>query len=225
MTNFTLNYKSFLIFIFFSIATISNGQNSVSNLEPQYYKVISFGDKINFGNVENTASWTINNLEKRTTVSLNGNQINDYVFQEPGEYQVDFSENKTDIEGCDHVAFSDKMIIKVTSVQLLFNFEKIQFSKQLKKGVNYNDNIITVPVTITTKRNSEKILNAPDLVIAGIGSSLIAKPFNSTIEIKDGTQLLKYKVSGLINKETYLMFDFYDFNNQIQTYNLLQLIN
>lgn len=223
MTNFTLNYKSFLIFIFFSIATLSHGQNSNSNFEPQYYKVISFGDKIYFGDIEDSATWTIRNTKQSTIVSLVGNQINDYVFQEPGEYQVGFSENKNDIEGCDHTAFSDKMTIKVTSVQLLFNFEKIQFAKKLKKGIIYSDNIITVPVTINTQDNTVKRLSAPDLLIAGIGSSLTAKPANPTIDIKDGIQLLKYKVSGSIEKETYLMFDFYDFNNEVQTYNLLTI--
>jgi hypothetical protein len=31
-------------------------------------------------------------------------------------------------------------------------------------------------------------------------------------------------VSGIINNEAYLMFDFYDFNNEAKTYNLPQKI-
>ena len=80
-------------------------------------------------------------------------------------------------------------------------------------------------MTIYTKDNSLTKLSAPGLLIAGIGVSMTAKPINENIEIRNGVQLLKYKVSGLVNAESYLMFDFLDFNGQVQTYNLPQIIN
>lgn len=57
------------------------------------YKEISFGEKIDFGNIESTARWTIANYQENSAVSLSGSQINDYIFEKPGIYEISFSEN------------------------------------------------------------------------------------------------------------------------------------
>ena len=128
-------------------------------------------------------------------------------------------------EECNHPLFPEKILVKVSPVKLFFNFSKIEFSEKIERGRNYENLVITVPVTITTKDNSTTKLTAPSLSIAGIGVALNAKPINDIVEIKDGTQLLKYKISGIVNAESYLMFDFSDFNGGVQTYNLPQIIN
>ena len=45
------------------------------------------------------------------------------------------------------------------------------------------------------------------------------------IIVKNGTYNLSYKLSGTVNKETYLMFDFVDNNNETQTYYQLEIVN
>ena len=193
--------------------------------DDSFYKVISFGEKIHFGNIEDGARWTVVNTKENKMVSLTGNQINDFIFDKPGSYEISFSEIKKQAEGCSHPAFADKMIVKVNSVKMAFDFSKINFSEKIQRGRNCDNIIITVPVNITTKDNSSTRLSAPGLSIAGIGTNLNAKPLNQEIVIKDGIQFLKYQLSGTVNKETYLMFDFFDFNNQVQTYNQLEIIN
>jgi hypothetical protein len=224
--------KYFLFFNFLIISFQVGAQNERSNdnyfnggANKQFYKIISFGEKIDFGNLDSSVRWTIINSKERIAVTLTGSQINDYVFQEPGEYEIKFIEFKNNNEECNHPLFKDKMIVKVSPVKLSFDFSKIKFAEKLERGRNYEDFIISIPVKISTKDNSIANLTAPALSITGIGTSLTAKALNETIEIKNGVQLFKYKVSGGISKETYLMFDFYDFNSQVQTYNLRQLIN
>jgi hypothetical protein len=202
----------------------TTAQNKISVENQQFYKVISYGEKIDFGNMDNSVMWTITNSEKEINTSLRGNEINDYLFQEPGEYEINFQENKKHDEECSHPIFADRFRVKVETVKLSFDFSKIQFSQNIQKGRSYSDLIITVPVKIATKDNLVTKLSAPGLSVTGLGVSLKAEPVEKEIILNNNTQLLKYKVSGTVNRETYLMFDFYDFNNQVQTYNLPQII-
>ncbi|TGD57781.1 hypothetical protein [Flavobacterium humi] len=191
----------------------------------RFYKVISFGEKIFFGKVENTTTWSVTNTAEKTTANLRGSEINEYVFEKAGQYEIRFFENKKHSDECNHPSFDEKMLIKVNPVKMTFDFSKIAFSEKIERGRNYDNLIITVPVGISTKDNSITKLAAPGLFIAGIGVSMKAKPATENVEIKNGVQLLTYQVSGIVNAESYLMFDFSDFNNQIHTYNLPQIIH
>ncbi len=224
--------KQFLFFVLIMVCFDAIAQEDYSGSKAtdhsnneQYYKVVSFGDKIDFGNIEDTAKWTIANAKEGIFVTLSGSQINGYTFEKPGFYEIGFSDTKKHNEECSHPAFKEKMTVKVSSVKMVFDFSKINFSEKIQKGRSCDNIIITVPVNITVKDNSSESLEAPGLSIAGIGVELIAKPTNQKIVVKSGVQLLKYQLSGFVNKETYLMFDFSDFNNQVQTYNHLPIIN
>ncbi len=221
--NFKKQVVSLLIFILL-IGYTSEAQNQIGSESNQFYKVISFGEKIDFDNIDQTITWTISNAKNNIYTTLRGNEINEYVFQEPGEYEINFQENKKHDEGCHHPAFEERFKVKVESVRLTFDFSKISFSEKIVKGRNYSDLIITVPAKITTKDNSNTKLPAPRMSVAGLGVSFTVEPVETEIAIGNKTQLLKYKLSGIVNQETYLMFDFHDFNNQVQTYNLPQVI-
>ncbi|MES2575013.1 MAG: hypothetical protein V4572_08720 [Bacteroidota bacterium] len=211
--------------LFLSFSSIAQ-TNSHTDNKKQFYKVISFGEKIDFGNVENTATFTITNTKENIVANLRGTQINNYIFEKPGIYEIHFFENKVHkTDECHHEMFNENMSVKVNSFKMEFNFSKIQFSEKIQKGKHYDNLVITVPVNISTKENTPTKENAPNMEIAGVGSELIAKPLNNEIIIENGVQLLKYQLSGTVNSETYLMFDFFDLNNEVQTYNLLEKIN
>jgi len=225
----SIKYFLFLALIWISSITIAQNKVNAGNYNfienKKIYKMISFGDKIDFGNIDAAVRWTIINSKQGINLTLSGNQINNYSFDEPGEYEILFLETKGLNDECSHAMFPAKMIIQVSPVKLSFDFSKIKLSEKLVKGKNYTDLIITVPTKITVKDNSIATLLTPGMTISGVGVSLVAVALNSDVTVKDGIQLLKYKVSGLINKDTYVMFDFYDFSNQVQTYNLSQIIN
>lgn len=213
---------SFLLLLV--MGTKSTAQNAAGFESNQFYKVISFGEKIDIGTIDESVTWTIANSAKNIHAAIRGNEINNYSFEETGEYEINFHENKKHDEECNHPAFAERFKIKVGSVKLTFDFSKISFSEKIVKGRNYSDLIITVPAKITTKDNSNTKLPAPSMSVAGLGVSFTVEPVEKEIVIGNKTQLLKYKVSGIVDQETYLMFDFNDFNNQIQTYNLHQII-
>jgi len=213
----------FLLYsLFFSYKSIA--QNNFSSQPEQFYKTISFGEKIDFGNIDSAVTWRITNSKNNINTVLRGNEINDYQFQETGTYDISFQENKKHDGECDHPMFAEKFHVKVEPVKLAFDFSKIKFSEKLEKGKNYSDLIISVPAEITSKDNSITKLPAPKMSVAGIGVLLAVKPVEKEIILNNKNQILKYKVSGIINNEAYLMFDFYDFNNEAKTYNLPQKI-
>jgi len=221
------NLKKQLVCSLFLILFIhqSQAQNQINGEIKQFYAVISFDEKMNFGDFDADVSWKITNSQNNINISLQGNEINDYVFQQPGDYEINFTENrKHNPDECNHPAMPEKVLVKVQPVKLVFDFSKIQFSEKLQKGRNYSDLIITVPAKVISKDNSITKLPAPGLSVNGIGVALAAKPVNTEIVLNNKIQLLKYKISGKADKEAYLMFDFYDFNNQVQTYNLSEKI-
>lgn len=218
--------KQFLCFLVFAfmVSFKAEAQNEFNAKTDPYYKVISFDEKVDFGIIDASVTWTITNLKTNRSKTLYGNEINNYQFQEPGDYQINFQENKVHNESCNHSLFPEKFSIKVTPVKIAFDFSKIEFSEKLQKGINYANLILSIPIKITTKENSIKKITAPSLAVSGIGVLLTAKPIENEIILNNQIHLLKYKVSGIIEKDTYLMFDFYDLNNHAQTYNLSQII-
>jgi len=221
------NLKKQLVCSLFLILFIhqSQAQNEINGEKKQFHAVISFGEKIELGHFDADVYWKISNSQNSINVSLQGNEINNYVFQEPGDYEINFTENrKHNQDECNHPSIPEKLLVKVQPVKLVFDFSKIQFSEKLQKGRNYSDLIVTVPAKVISKDNSMTKLPSPGLTVNGIGVALAARPVNTEIVLDNKIQLLKYKLSGIVDKETYLMFDFYDFNNQVQTYNLSEKI-
>jgi len=229
MTNYLTSFKKekmLLCLLLYGLFCTqrSTAQNNYKDSQEQFYKTISFGEKIDFGDIDDAASWTVTNAKKNIYISLLGNEINKYTFSEPGEYNIAFREIKKSDGECNHPAYPENFIVKVEPVTMSFDFSKISFSEKFQRGRNYTDVIVSVPAKISVKGNSIASLPAPGLFVTGLGVALTAEPVLKEIAIDNKTQVLKYKISGTINQETYLMFDFYDFNNQAQTYNLPQLI-
>ena len=56
------------------------------------------------------------------------------------------------------------------------------------------------------------------MVTAGIGTTIVGKLINNSYVLFPGSNKLTYKISGSATKDTYIMFDFFDINNQVQSY-------
>jgi hypothetical protein len=210
----------------FSQVNHSLNTDNIHSTDKKPYKVVSFGEKIFFGNIENTAKWTVTNARGSLLANLIGNQINEFIFEEPGFYEIRFFESiKKSNDGCNHSLFPEKMGVRVNTVKMIFDFSKIEFSKKIEKGISCDDITVTVPVNIFLKENAQVKCNSPSLVVSGVSAEIKAKPVVPDIILRNGIQFLKYQLSGIVSKETYLMFDFIDFNNQAQTYNLLEIVN
>lgn len=227
LMSLNLNIPLKTVFLLFFVLTVGfkvNAQNKGGLGSDQYFKIISFGEKVDLGEIDPAVSWTISNSKNNLFTSLQGNEINSFVFQDPGIYDVIYQENKSHQGECDHSVFPQKFSIKVDEVKIVYDFTKVSFSEKIERGRNYTDLIISVPVKIDVKETSKTKLPAPSLFIAGLGVALTAEPETKEILLDGKAKELKYKLSGTVNRDTYLMFDFYDFNNKAQTYNHPQFI-
>ncbi|SHG66321.1 hypothetical protein SAMN05444372_108133 [Flavobacterium micromati] len=192
-----------------------------------YYKIISHGDKIDFGTIESGVTWTISSQDAAISPSyLNADEINGYVFKKAGVYTVVFSDASTHTEGeCNHAAFPKNMLIKVSPIKMTFDFSKISFSEKIKRGSICDQIFVTVPVNVDLKDVQTAKFTIPNAMVTGVGSEITAKPVNAEVVLKNGIQLLKYQLSGVATKEAYLMFDFVDYNNNTQTYYKPEIVN
>lgn len=211
------SYLTLFLVSFFLLNSLQLFSQSTSH-ENNFYKTISFGKTIFFGKIESSAKWKVLDPVSKNEKHLYGNEINNFKFENVGIYEVTFFETKKfgPME-CVHPKFQDKMFINVTPVEMVFDFSKITFSDKIQKGQICDGIIITVPVNCKMKGN-EVTFKVPDVLITGVDVDLIAKPVNEVIIVKNGIQFINYKLIGIVNGETYLMFDFVDVNNGIQTF-------
>ena len=227
--NIKINFFLFLVLLFASINAIAQKDkmsNELSNDLKKPYKTISYGEKIFFGKIESSATWIVINLKENKTVNLIGDQINDFVFETAGSYEVNFFENKEyNDDTCKHHNFNSKMIVEVSPIKMTFDFSIIKFSQKIQKGQSCDGIVVTVPVNFQTIKESDKVYTIFDFTVAGIGVNLIGKPIEKKIVVKNGIHFIKYQLFGIVKSETYLMFDFVDFNKNIQTYNQSEIVN
>jgi hypothetical protein len=82
---------------------------------------------------------------------------------------------------------------------------------------------LEIPVTIETFGTQE--LSYPYRIVntAGVGTHIVATLKEATV-LKAGNQVLEYELSGVAEKEAYIMFDFIDINSLVQSHALANLI-
>jgi len=223
----SLLYKKYLkvFFITFFFLQFYQLHSQELNSNSDFFKTVSYGKKVYFGEIESAANWTVISPNNKTTTILYGNEINNFNFKEPGVYTLFFSDvKKFGPNECVHPKFKDKMLINVTTTEMVFQFSKIKFSDKIRVGKNCDDILMTLPVTINSLSEGGKV-KLSKVNVTGNDVNLIAMPLQEEIIVKNGTYNLSYKLSGTVNKETYLMFDFVDNNNETQTYYQLEIVN
>lgn len=183
------------------------------------YKIIPFGEKINLGEIENTSSWTITNAPESILVSLSGSQINDYVFEKPGIYEISFFENKLYNQGeCNHPPFQEKMIVKVSPFKMTFDFSTIKFSESIVGGKELQNAEVSVEVDFESYNYEKATFSNARVSVAGLGATIVGSSSNDKISLTSGRHKIVYQLNGSASKETYIMFDFFDINSQTQSY-------
>ena len=232
-TNTTLNskelYKSVKYFLFFisimmhfkAVAQQNLSVNKIdfNSSDEQFYKVISFGEKIDFGNFDDTAVWTVANTIENIVINLKGNEINDFVFVKPGIYEIRFTENKKHLEnGCNHPQFDEKTIIKVSPLKMKFDFSTIKFSEIIVGEKELHDVKIYTDWDFESYNNENISFKKAKVVVVGIGANIIGNASNETLILIPGKNQIIIQLTGKAIKESYIMFDFYDINDKIQSY-------
>jgi hypothetical protein len=218
--------KVTICIVFFLIPHFFVGQNSLQranneqlNLkDPEPLQTISFGESIKFNKIDSSASWTISSVEFGISIDLKGSEINSYIFEKPGTYQISFSEANHSKDSCNHSSIPELFFVKVAPTKMVFDFSTLSFNKKLEAGVNLVNTEMTVDVLVKTFDNKQVVFENAQMISAGIGTTIVGKLSKTAIALQPGTNKLTYTLSGSATKDTYIMFDFFDINNQVQSY-------
>ena len=162
------------------------------------------------------------------SITLIGNEINNFVFKNPGVYQIQFIDTTLKhSESCNHSSIKANMKVFVSPIKIEYDFKNIQFSRNISVGTACDDILVTVPAKIMAKEIDIKNLKikVPDLTIAGVGCEIKAEPIILEMQLRKGVCFFEYRLSGQLKNSAYLMFDFTDSNNQVQSYNPTKIID
>lgn len=181
-------------------------------------KTISFGSTLDMGMLKPETTWEIED-QSGVIASGSGNELNEYVFGIPGDYQVNIHENIVIEPGsCSHNTCPDMITLHVSNVRMTFHHSEITFSDSLRVGVGAEDITMLVPVTIERYNKYLPIeYNATEVRTAGVGTEIVAE-LDSQTQLREGKQVLTYQLAGKASKPAYIMFDFTDTNGMVQSY-------
>jgi hypothetical protein len=206
--------KHYRLFFLFFYALVSFGQQKLN---------ISYGESIYLKKVEETTKFHISSISGE--VNLKGSQINDYKFETPGQYVIKIEHAKSNnVANCEHPLLPNEIQVNVSRIRIKFDGNRIEFSQPIKKGIETTGIILSIPISIETYDNKPVSLNYTSVTTAGIGTSITANLSKDYGELSVGEHIVSYSLKGMVSENTYLMFDFVDANNKVQSVALQSII-
>lgn len=181
---------------------------------------ISYNQSIHLTKVKNDTDFYITGTQLK--VHLKGSQINRYLFEKPGEYNIRIKEHiKSKTASCEHSDEQKDITVIVSRIRMAFDANNIAFSEPIRKNVETSKITVSVPVKIETYDSKPALLDFTPVNTAGIGTNIVASLDRNSSELPEGTHILKYHLKGIITENSYLMFDFVDANKTVQSVALL----
>jgi len=206
--------KHHLLFFLFFYALVSFGQQKLN---------ISYGESNYLKKVEETTKFHISSSSGE--VNLKGLQINEYKFEIPGQYLIKIEQAKSNnVVNCEHPLLPNEIQVNVSRIRMKFDGNRIEFSQPIKKGVETTGIILSIPISIETYDNKPVVLIYTSVTTAGIGTSVTSNLSKDYGELSVGEHIVSYSLKGMITENTYLMFDFVDANNKVQSVALQSII-
>jgi hypothetical protein len=190
--------------------------------------LISFKDQFDYF-LDSGMVWKIKD-ENGSLMERGTGPISGIFFSKPGWYTIDLSQPlnlgaglfssdglQINHDSCNHSPFPDILHVLVSESHLKFDFSSLKFSSPLSGG-SVDGIIVTIKANYDHFYNKE--LDPKKLIIlaSGIGAFVKGELQMPTTVIQKGENILRYKLSGTFQKNTYIQLDFYDTNQQIQSY-------
>jgi hypothetical protein len=176
---------------------------------------ISFGQKIEVPEVDLRSKFMV--LDNNGFELFNGGNINDFVFEKPGNYIIHVNEfidhNK---KTCQHSHLPEKIEVIVSDYHIDFDTSSIKLSEEIIKNKNVNGIKLFVDVIVKTFDGSDFNMNKENIKSAGIGTTIIGSLDKDFYHLSNGKHRICYHLEGIANQESYIMFDFLEPNGNIQ---------
>lgn len=220
-----------LIFIF-SLSNLLAQSNGIKSDAVRY--TIGFGETLQLSFQDSThfkhISWSISEVQKTGVLHQGlGADLNEYMFSEPGQYviflkEADVQENENS-QTCNHSNIPSEILVTVHPYRLAFYFDEISFSTDLRGGVDTKGVRLNVPVKIESYMNQEVDISKFKVKSAGVGTTIQGEVVNEFITVLPGTYSVSFELKGSCQKNTYIMFDFFNDDEMLSTYYLPQILN
>lgn len=213
----------FILIALFSCVAVHAQQKNTDVLHWDTLK-IAFTERIIPQQVDlhrsDALKWELRNAKDNILVASDQQgSLFDYQFNNPGEYVLFIQQSDNDPhQGCGHAHPSANWLLNISNTHISFKLDEMVFSQPLIGNTEASNIILSVPVTIKHADN-QKLASLTSRVIGqGINCSLQGDLLNPETLMEKGDHVLRYRLKGMAQKDTYIMFDFIDHNGQIQTY-------
>lgn len=185
---------------------------------PTESRVLSYGDNFSF-KLGATSTWLVKNVTTQATLGSGTGSISNFNFPIPGDYIVEITEIISCNPGqCEHGHEPTQISIYVSPHKMTFNFNSIQFSEPILGGQDYTNLQISLEVNYENYYNQNAVLSNYTVRSAGIETNFEGIMGSSFQNLSSGINEVIYTVSGKAKKDSYIMFDFVDINNQVVSY-------
>jgi hypothetical protein len=211
----------FLMFFVFSI-NAKNISQLPSNGEHIENQKIAFGETFSYKLDDNT-SWKIINSETFAVLNSGVGSIEKITFSTPGNFEIEISE-VISANDCKNGHFPHKIMIEVSPIKMIFDFNSIKFSHVIVGGQSQYGNEISIDVYVESFNNEKVVFNDGKVISAGVGVNIDGTLKSNGTVLKQGVNHLVYILKGQATRDTYIMFDFLDINNQTVSYTYPTLI-
>lgn len=181
----------------------------------QSHLAISYNESLPIKNIEESTIFTISSDFGTTT--LKGSQIYSYKFKKPGIYTIKVNQNAIHDDTCSHNALPSQIIVDVSRIRMKFDGSKLNFSSPIRKNAETLGIVLSVPVTIDTYDDKPILMDFTPVKSAGLDTSITATLSEKFRQLPPGKHLIFYALSGVVNENSYLMFDFIDANGKVQS--------
>lgn len=215
---------SIFILLLLVISVKSNNLNLPFNSELVENRKIAFNESFSYHLDDNT-SWKIVDSENFSILNSGIGSIVNVVFSTPGNFEIEISEviDASNAE-CQHGNFPSKIMLEVTSTKMVFDFSTIKFSNELVGGQSQSGNEISIDVYFESYNKQNILFDGGNITSAGVGVNIDGTYKSEGTPLKQGVNHVVYSLKGQAKSNTYIMFDFYDINNQIISYTYPTLI-
>jgi hypothetical protein len=208
-----------------SIALIEHDIISDENINQL---VISFGENLNsnlvsIANVEEF-NWKISS-NVSSEISGVGEKIFDYTFDTPGEYNLVFHHfGKSHINTCEHNEEPIQFRVRVLNEKYDFLLDELVLSNTIVGNVETNGIVLSIPINYSSYDGNLGTVKGLKMISSGVSTSILGEPVNNDFSLKNGKNIVSFNLKGKATPNTYIMFDFYNHENLIDTYYLLNEI-
>lgn len=167
-----------------------------------------------------STSWELKTSIGQVLKSGKGSLENE-MFEEPGNYVLQIH-TLNNPNSCDD-STPEKLNIKVSTMNMSFDFSSVKFSKKIKGGQPTVGIVVSVNAVYSSYENSTATYTK-GFKTAGVGTSIVGTLRNGQVALQQGVNTLEFVLEGQATTGNYIMLDFIDVNGDVQSYGLTQII-